>query len=264
MLTRYPELDSVLNLRHEPLINDEPRMFTPVQIKQFNDQGFVDPIPLFDGDSLNRIQRFFRENDSRIKEMKAEAGTFISLHPFMAELYDLVTHPRTVGYLQDLIGPEVVCHISAFINKPPQQEKGGSFHQDATFNAMDARSLIVWLAVEDADEQNGCMRFIPGSHTRGVVECDVSHYVIDPSQYGQDIPCEVPAGYGVFMSDLLMHSSPPNRSKERYRPGFTATYISAAQQPYLQANQWAVQCGGVDVHGYWKPHARPKGPALFT
>ena len=157
-----------------------------------------------------------------------------------------------------------MAHISAFINKPPQQERGGSYHQDATFNAMDARSVIIWLAVEDADEENGCMWFIPGSHVHGVVECDENHSVIDPSQYGQGVPCEVPAGYGVFMSDLLMHSSPPNRAKDRCRPGFTTSYASAEVRPHNKSNRWAVQCSGTDSNGYWKPHPRPEGPKLFS
>ena len=259
MLTRYPHLDTVLDLQYTPVVNDNPRAFTPAQIEQYNDKGFVDPMPLFEGDELKQLQRFFHDNEAGMEQMKKDAKGFISLHNRIPELYDVVAHPRTVGYLQDLIGPDIVCHISDFINKPPDQTEGGSFHQDATFNAMDARSAIVWIALADVDVENGCMWFIPGSHKTGVVECDTNHYVIDPSAYGQEIPCEVPAGHGVFMSDLLMHSSPPNKSKDRFRPGFTATYISAEVQPHEQANRWAVQCSGVDSQGYWHPHPRPTG-----
>ncbi|MDP7739929.1 MAG: phytanoyl-CoA dioxygenase family protein, partial [Lentisphaeria bacterium] len=240
MLTRYPHLDAVLNLQYQAIVNDDPHAFTLAEIEQYNDLGFTKPIPLFDGDALEQLQRFFHENESRIKQMKADAKGFISLHNRIPELYDLVTYPRTVGYLQDLIGPDFVCHISDFINKPPGQTEGGSFHQDATFNAMDARSAIVWIALADVDVENGCMWFIPGSHKTGVVECDTNHYVIDPSAYGQEVPCEVPAGHGVFLNDLVMHSSPPNRSKDRFRPGFTATYAPAGVQPHEQANRWAV------------------------
>ena len=108
------------------------------------------------------------------------------------------------------------------------------------------------------------MWFIPGSHKLGVVECDTSHFVVDPLRYGREIPCEVPAGHGVFMSDLLMHSSPPNRSQNRFRPGFTATYAAAAIQPHEQINRWAVQCSGTDPHRYWQPHPRPAGAKLFS
>jgi len=264
MLTRYPPLDTLLNLQYQAVVNDQPQAFTQAQIDQFNENGFIEPVRLFEGDALKRMQRFFRENDARMKQMKAEAKTFISLHHVLPGLYDIVAYPRTVNYLRDLMGNNVVCHTSDFINKPPQQTKGGGHHQDATFNAMNARSFIIWLAVEDADVENGCMWFIPGSHKRGVVQCDTGHYVIDPSQYGQEIPCEVPAGYGVFMSDVLMHSSPPNRSQDRHRPGFTATYAPADVRPYEQLERWATLCSGDDIYGYWKPHARVQGQSLFA
>jgi non-heme Fe2+,alpha-ketoglutarate-dependent halogenase len=264
MLTRYPHLDAVLKLQFEPVRNEKPAAFTPAQIEHFNERGFAGPVPLFAGDALGRLQKFFRENEAAMKAMGAQAGKFLAMHHLLPGLHDIVTWPRTVGYLRDLLGPDVICHTSEFVNKPPQQSKGGSHHQDATFNAVDARCVIVWVAIEDADVENGCMWFIPGSHKRGVVECDASHYVLDPSQYGAEIPCEVPAGHGVFMSDLLMHSSPANRSPNRNRPGFTATYAPASTQPHEQINRWAVRCAGGDPLGYWKPHPRPEGEKWFA
>jgi len=263
MLTRYPTLDSVLNLQFEPVINEAPRAFTRAQMDEFNREGFIRPVPLFTGDALRRLQEFFRENEPIMKQMREQAGKFISMHHLLPGLYDVVAWSRTVNYLRDLLGPDVICHASEFINKPPQQTKGGNHHQDATFNAVDARCVIVWIAIQDADVENGCMWFIPGSHKRGVVECDTSHYVLDPLQYGREIPCEAPAGHGVFMSDLLMHSSPANRSANRYRPAFTASYAPAALEPHEQIHRWAVQCAGSDPRGLWKPHARPAGAKLF-
>lgn len=260
MLTRYPHLDDVLDLQFYPVQNSEPTSFTTAQIEQFNHQGFIDPIPLFENDALADLQAYFRHHEVDLRRMKEEADGFVSLHHRVPTLYDLVGCARTVAHLQDLVGPNVICFISSLINKPPEQTQGGSFHQDATFNAVDARSVIVWLAIEDADAENGCMNFIPGSHKVGVVECDANHYVVNPAQYGPAIPCAVKAGYGVFMSDLLMHSSPPNRSKDRWRPGFTATYTTAEVEPHESANRWAVQCSGQDQHGRWRPHGRPVAP----
>jgi hypothetical protein len=264
MLTRYPDLDEMLNLQFQPIENDNPKMFTREQIAHYNENGFIKPFKLFEGDELARIAAFFRENEAEMTRCKQKCETYWSPHPHLGGAYDLVSHPRTVAYLQDLIGPNVICHISDLINKPPNQDKGGIHHQDSTFNAMDARCPIVWLAVEDADVENGCMWFIHGSHKLGVVECDEEHYIDDPSQHGEDIPCEVPAGHAIFMSDLVMHSSPANRSKDRYRPGFTATYAPAEITPHKQSNRWAVLCSGEDASGEWQAKPRPAGERLFA
>ncbi len=261
MLTRYPELESELKLEFEPIVNDRPKRFSRAQIEQYNEQGFMDPVRLLNDDELKRVQKYFRENEAAMAEKNKDE--FIALHHEMAGLYDITTKRLTVEYLNDLIGPNVVCHTSQFINKPPGQTQGGDHHQDATFNALDARCVVVWLAVEDADAENGCMWFIPGTHKLGVVECTKGHHVVNPRQYGKEIPCEVKAGYGVFMSDLLMHSSPANRSKDRYRPGYTCSYVAAEVEPHEEIERWTVQCSGTDVDGWWKAHARPAGARLF-
>lgn len=254
MLTRYPDLDGVLDLNFQPVINDSPAALTATQIEQFNEQGFIAPFALFDGAELAQIQSLFRE---RVIEINPLDVAYQSYHHQVRWLYDIIAHPRTMSYLHDLIGDNVICYATQFINKPPQQAKGGNHHQDATFNAVDARCPIVWIAVEDADVKNGCMWFIPGTHKLGVVECDKNHFVIDPLQYGQEQPCQVPAGHCVIMSDLLMHSSPANKTKDRYRPGLTATYAPAEVKPHKDANRWAVVCSGADIYNHWQAHETP-------
>jgi len=263
MLTRWPELDAVLDLQFQPIVNDNPKHFSREQIAHYNEQGYIKPFALFEGDELNRIQRFFIDNADIMAKRKAGAGTFISQHHIDRGLYDIIAHPRTAGHLQDLIGPNVVCHVSDFISKPPNQTTGGTHHQDASFNANDARCPIVWIAIENADVENGCMWFIPGSHKLGVRECTEGHFVVEPEQYGEQVPIEVPAGHAIFMTDLIMHSSPANKSTDRYRPALTATYAPAEIKVYENRNLWAVMCSGKDVHGYWKPHPVPDGPRLF-
>ena len=257
MLTRHPDIENNLNLAFEPVRNEEPRMFSREQIAQYNEQGFIEPVQIFKGEELEELQRFFAE---QADEVTHKSGPFESYHQVHAGLFRIISHPRTTAFLQDILGPNVVCHVSQFINKPPGQEKGkgGSHHQDATYNAMDARCAIVWLAIEDAEVENGCMWFIPGTHKLGVVECTEDHFVVKSLQYGEEIPCEVKAGHAVFMSDLLMHSSPPNRSKERHRPGLTATYAPAEVKPYKNTNRSAILCRGKDAAGNWNVHPVPR------
>jgi ectoine hydroxylase-related dioxygenase (phytanoyl-CoA dioxygenase family) len=45
------------------------------------------------------------------------------------------------------------------------------WHQDASFWKLSpARTVTVWLAIDDADEENAAMRFIPGTHDKGEIE----------------------------------------------------------------------------------------------
>ena len=80
MLTRYPHLDDVLDLRFHPVQNSEPASFTPAQIEQFNHQGFIDPIPLFKDDALAELQAYVRDHEVDLRRMKEEVNSFVSLH----------------------------------------------------------------------------------------------------------------------------------------------------------------------------------------
>lgn len=169
-------------------------------------------------------------------------------------VHGLVTAPKTAAILQDLLGEDVVCYLSAFINREPGSPDLGGFHQDAVFNPMDVGSIIVWVPLKDADSENGCMRFVPASHLWGPQKCDPGTFrLVDSEQFGNGIPCEVKAGHAVFMHDLLLHSSPANRSKDRDRPAITATYASAQRKPAPRFEQSSTLVAGSDVMGYWNP-----------
>ncbi|MCE9592295.1 MAG: phytanoyl-CoA dioxygenase family protein [Planctomycetes bacterium] len=258
MLTGFPEL--ALDLTFRPVANDHPVHFTRAQIDAYNRAGYVTGIPLFDGSRLAGIQEFF----ARSKERLTPTGpVFEAFHHEVPDLYDVVTDARLTDHLVDLLGPDVVCHTSQFIRKEPGEMFDVRWHQDSSYNPMDARCVVVWIAIEDADVENGCMWFIPGSHTLGQLDFDEKdgHRVAEAERCGPETPIELKAGHAVFFSDLLLHRSPGNRSPLRARPGLTATYNSASVRMHRDKGRWAVLCRGRDTAGLWKLHPRPGGAA---
>lgn len=245
MNTRYPELN--LDLTYRP-VGGAPRHFTAGQIDRYNRDGFIDGITLYEGAELAALRDFFTRDKARIV---APAGAFQSYHHVVPELRDVVTQPRLVAYLQDLLGEGVVCHVSQYVCKEPGEDLPVVWHQDASFNPMDARSVVVWLAVDDAFVENGCMWFVPGSHRLGGLDFQgAGHAVPEVARYGEAIPIPAQAGQAVFFSDLLLHSSLPNRSSQR-RGGFTMTFTSTDTQPHYDWKAWSVICAGEDRQGFW-------------
>ena len=67
-----------------------------------------------------------------------------------------------------MIGPNVICWASHFFCKMPFDPKKVPWHQDASFWKLSpARTVTVWLAIDDEDAENAAMRFIPGTHVKG-------------------------------------------------------------------------------------------------
>jgi Phytanoyl-CoA dioxygenase (PhyH)/Polyketide cyclase / dehydrase and lipid transport len=133
--------------------------------------------------------------------------------------------------------------------KPPGLQ-GQAWHQDERFIPTRDRSLVgAWIALDDADVENGCLWVVPGSHRMGQLWPFRDHGrpdEFDPTDeaYGFDdssaIPVEVKTGDVVFFNGYLLHRSLKNRST-RTRRALVNHYMSAwSPLPWLVAR-------GIDV-----------------
>lgn len=155
---------------------------------------------------------------------------------------DMVHHQGIVDVLSQITGahlPEwdgaTKCMQSMLFFKPPGLQ-GQAWHQDERFIPTRDRSLVgAWIAVDDADVDNGCLWVLPGSHRTGQLWPTRDHEkpeLFDPTDesHGFDdsaaIPIEVSAGSVVFFNGYLLHRSMPNRS-DRRRMALVNHYMNA-------------------------------------
>ena len=77
--------------------------------------------------------------------------------------------PKIVDALVAVIGPNVKAMQSMLFIKS-EGKPGQAWHQDEFFIPTRDRSLTaVWIALDDATVENGCLWVLPGSHRRGVI-----------------------------------------------------------------------------------------------
>src|SRR5437899_1093554 len=107
----YPELN--LDLTFHPVTCDQPRRLTRAQIEQYSDQGYLSNFTVFEGGAIAAAREFFQ----RARRELTPSGLFQSFHHRMPELHDIVTNRVLAEYLQDLLGPNIVCHVSQYICK---------------------------------------------------------------------------------------------------------------------------------------------------
>ncbi|MBV9852740.1 MAG: phytanoyl-CoA dioxygenase family protein, partial [Armatimonadetes bacterium] len=114
--------------------------------------------------------------------------------------------------------------------------------------------LTLWLALNDATPENGCISVLPGSHKRGLVEHRpspiglVCHSSDDPDQ-GVRVP--VKAGSMAVFQSLTMHKSGPNVS-DSPRKAYVIQYSRAGLR---NAKTGEVLTGKVPVARDGKPVA---------
>ncbi len=131
-------------------------------------------------------------------------------------------HSRLQPILEELIGPAPEMFQSMALIKPPFIGSEKPWHQDnAYFNVTPLDAVVgVWIALDDATVENGCMHVIPGGHRLGALkhhhdkDCEILQDRLDPADA---IPVELPAGGALLFYGMLPHQTPPNRSPDRRR-----------------------------------------------
>jgi len=254
------------DLRFHPVTNPAPAVLTSAQVEQFNRDGYVRGLKIFSAAEIGEIRGYF---DALLAKVLAAGGDSYSIstaHAKYGRVFDLLRHPRIVACVRDLLGENVIGWGSHFFCKMPKDGKAVAWHQDASYWPLSpSKAVTVWLAIDDADVENACMRFIAGSHHHGHLtyresnpgEHNVLNQTIDnPLQFGAAVDDILQAGEISIHSDLLLHGSEANES-DRRRCGLTLRYCAAEVRAGMDWNQKGVFVSGSDPTGHWSNRARP-------
>ena len=252
-----------------PVASNAPRRLTLEQIDHYNEHGYIRPLRIFDAAGTDKNRAYF---DWMLEEMKRhrdgrDSYAINGYHSRCAGLWDIVTNPLILDCVQDIVGPNIVAWGTHFFCKIAHDPKSVPFHQDASYWPLTpARTVTVWLAIDDADPENSAMQFIPGTHRLGHLEWKqtekaavLNQEIADAGQYGAPIYDELKAGEMSLHADMLAHGSSPNLS-DRRRCGLTIRYcppVVRALSPGWAVN--SVLCRGEDTSGHWANKRRPEG-----
>ncbi len=218
----------------------------------YHENGYLIAESLFDANEIieikNEAVEIFRGNRGDIDGLvKTNENTsdynvlknYIAIHfphKISTKIHDFVAHPKVSAILSMLIGENVKCMQSMLFVKAPGKP-GQSWHQDEYYIPTRDRSLTgVWIAVDDATIENGCLWVIPGSHKNMPIKrrrayygneyADVDVCDLDPFSERDAIPVEVKKGSVVFFNGYLFHSSLRNKTKENFRTALVSHYMS--------------------------------------
>ncbi len=254
------------DLTYYPVNNPSPTTLSSEQVAQFDRDGFVRGIRIFEAAEIDEIRAYF---DRLLGQVTAEGGNSYSIssaHLKYGRVWDILAEPRIVDRVADLLGEHVIGWGAHFFCKLPHDGRRVAFHQDSSYWPLTpSKAVTVWLAIDDADLENGCMRFIAGSHRFGHLtyrpsdpsEHNVLNQTVErPEQFGTPAVDELRAGEISIHSDLLLHGSDANDS-DRRRCGLTLRYAPADVRAHLGWNEKGVHVRGTDSSGHWSNRPRP-------
>jgi phytanoyl-CoA hydroxylase len=140
-----------------------------------------------------------------------------------ARLKAISSHPRLLAALRRLLGVDALDMFQDMaLIKPPRLGREKPWHQDhAYFNYPLGTPIAgVWIALDEATVENGCMQLLPGRHREG----PIIHFarrdwqICDNVTLGlRSVAAPLPPGGLLFFDGLLPHGTPHNASPNRRR-----------------------------------------------
>jgi len=217
----------------------------------FDKDGFVvirQPLGDEFGELVRNIKRFIDEVAPQFEEgsefamygsSTREPETMIRLNQmhkqdsFFAEYSH---HPRWVTLAETILGEPVKTANVVWFNKPPRTihpSHPTPPHQDNYYYKLDpAQMMSVWMALEPVGPENGCLRYVAGSHKKGVRPHEassvygfsqgISAYGVD--DWAQEVCVSLEPGDMIVHHCMTIHRADANESDHRHRPGFSMLF----------------------------------------
>jgi non-haem Fe2+, alpha-ketoglutarate-dependent halogenase len=211
-----------------------PKLLTEAQVTQYREQGFVSPVRIMSPEAATELR-------ARLERFEAETGGPLrgdlrhKSHLLFTWLAELVRNDVILDAIEDLYGPDLLCWTSNFFIKERSNPAFVSWHQDSTYWGLSSPDVVTaWVALTPANEGNGAMEVIPGTHTTEQIPHRDTFAKDNLLSRGQEIEVDVDPSQAVRLTlesgemslhhVRLVHGSPPNTSNDR-RIGFAIRYI---------------------------------------
>ena len=142
------------------------------------------------------------------------------------EFRKLLYHEPLLDIAESLIGPDIQLFHDQALYKPAYHGGEVYWHQDNAYWQCDPPNLVsIWIALDDADEENGCMNVIPGSYVEGLAahgraeseKGKLPALLEVKPDVDRAVPVPVEAGCAMVHHCMTLHQTNPNRSSRDRR-----------------------------------------------
>jgi len=153
-------------------------------------------------------------------------------------------HPRWVEAAESLLGEPAIAEQPEWFNKPPGTNHVTPPHQDNYyFCLMPPSVLTIWLALDDVDAENGCLRYVAGSHKCGFrsharskilgFSQGITDFTAD--DFVREAAVKLRAGDAVAHHGMTIHRADANLSDIRHRRSFAMVFKGVSCQRDIAA-----------------------------
>jgi ectoine hydroxylase-related dioxygenase (phytanoyl-CoA dioxygenase family) len=181
----------------------------------------------------------------------------------------LIRNPNLIESVSPILGTDLMVWSSGLFIKEANTSKVVTWHQDLNYWGLsELNQVTAWVALSPASVASGCMRFVPGTHTRQIVPHEDTFAENNLLSRGQEIAVEVDDSDGVDVPlkpgqaslhhGHLFHASGPNTTDDR-RIGSAIRYISPSMKQKTGDRTLVALVNGEDHYGHFTIAGPPQG-----
>jgi hypothetical protein len=234
----------------------EPYLLTEAQIAAFKKDGFIKGIKILSEEQVDILKeelvqlQTLKEEDKKLfyhyESNESEDPNKVLFHAIgawrlTAGFHDLMWAPAFRMAAYQLLGQSFRLFHDQLFCKPAKHGGVVAWHQDYSYWTFTKpmHHLTCWIGLDDANKENGCLYFVPGSHKWGLLpitgltgDMEAVKEVLSEEQlkaFDQRVANELPKGYASFHHPLTMHGSYANTS-DRPRRATVLNAMSAFTQ----------------------------------
>lgn len=222
---------------------------TSTPLERFREEGFVALPRFFSGsemvDLIANVNRFINDvvphlpDEHVFYEDKNDTATLKQIQQIGNHdpwFHQLFTAGRFRGVAELLLEGPVVPKNMQYFNKPPRVGQPTPPHQDGYYFMLDpCEAVTLWFALDEVDQENGCVRYVKASHKQGMRQhartqtLGFSQGIVDyPTEADRENELACPANPGDLLVHhaLTIHRADGNRSATRSRRAIGLIYYS--------------------------------------
>lgn len=263
---------------------------TSEELAFFNDNGFAGPFKLYEPDEAKALLHEIRIKNLDRKHILFDNDVNYDRHFDVPELSNHISHPGIVNRIRSIIGQNILSWRTEFFPKFPGSA-GTEWHQVANYQYATGQPMLeptenfpnvpvdltVWTAFTDATRENGCMKFLPGTHKKlyydeskkansgreekykSVEEktlffgYNFDDFKIDPEWYPDEnkaITLEMKPGECVIFTARCIHGSHPNITERSTRFAISSRYVPTHVRVYPNMKEFSAHGGKFNLERY--------------
>ena len=240
---------------------------------RYNRDGFIAPINIISKEEAQALRMDLEIAELELSDNPEKLALLKAYPDRLLPLFDCLTrNEKLVSAASAVLGPDLMVWSAGLFIKEKRSSKIVSWHQDLTYWGLDdVAETTCWVALSTANENSGCMKFVPGSHQTKIVPHVDTYSEDNLLSRGQEIAVDVDentavvaalvAGQASMHHGLVFHSSGPNTTDDR-RIGSAIRYIKPSMKQDTGDQPLVSLVSGKDLFGNFKIANAPRGRLL--